>query len=117
VSTDPLHYSYRVRFVPEVGRHLATVLEFPSHRTVEDCPTRAIEAAVELVRAAVDEMVAAGVEPPVPYPLRHYSGRILFRTDPELHRWLAIEAAHVGESLNATLNRRLRAPMPAAPYG
>jgi predicted HicB family RNase H-like nuclease len=39
---------------------------------------------------------------------KKYSGKLVFRTDPELHKILSLRAANEGTSLNNYLNRALK---------
>jgi predicted HicB family RNase H-like nuclease len=67
--------------------------------------------ATTAIEAAVDEHVAAmqgcGETPPTPIADRSYSGTIVVRTSPELHRRLALEAAEERVSMNQWVVQRL----------
>ena len=59
------------------------------------------------VSPSVQDMQSAGEAAPEPLATRPYSGRILLRVPPEIHRELATQAAEEGVSLNRLLNARL----------
>jgi predicted HicB family RNase H-like nuclease len=67
--------------------------------------------ATAAIEAAVDEHVAGlqecGAAPPTPIADRSYSGTIVVRTSPELHRRLALEAAEERVSMNQWVVQRL----------
>jgi predicted HicB family RNase H-like nuclease len=67
--------------------------------------------AVAAIEAAVDEHVATvqecGDTPPTPISDRSYSGTIVVRTSPELHRRLVLEAAEERVSMNQLVVQRL----------
>ena len=67
--------------------------------------------ATAAIEVAVDEHVATvqecGDTPPTPISDRSYSGTIVVRTSPELHRRLALEAAEERVSMNQWVVQRL----------
>jgi len=60
------------------------------------------------VAKAVEGYEADGRPLPPATANRKYSGRFLLRVDKELHRQIAIEALHAGESLNSYCQRILK---------
>lgn len=42
---------------------------------------------------------------------KKYSGKLIFRTDPESHKLLSLRAANEGKSLNSYLNQKLKSSM------
>lgn len=101
------HYTYRVSWSPEDGEYVATVLEFPSLSWLATDQIEALSGLRELVQSVVADMEASGEPVPGPLADRTYSGKVLVRTTPDLHRRLAIEAAEAGVSLNRLINSRL----------
>ncbi len=67
--------------------------------------------ATAAIESAVDEHVATlqrcGDTPPTPFADRSYSGTIVVRTSPELHRRLALEAAEERVSMNQWVVQKL----------
>lgn len=58
-------YTYRVRWSPEDGEHVATVAEFPSLSHLDSDPARALDGIRQLVGDVAADMVAAGETLPV----------------------------------------------------
>jgi predicted HicB family RNase H-like nuclease len=77
--------------------------------------------ATAAIEAAVDEHVAGlqllGNAPPTPIADRSYSGTIVVRTSPELHRRLALEAAEERVSMNQWVVQRLSGRKLSATWG
>lgn len=42
---------------------------------------------------------------------KKYSGKLVFRTDPETHKLLSLRAANEGKSLNSYLNQKLKSSL------
>jgi predicted HicB family RNase H-like nuclease len=61
----------------------------------------------QLTADVVVDMVAAGETPPPPLSGREFSGKLLVRITPELHKKLATEAADSNVSLNRLISARL----------
>jgi antitoxin HicB len=88
----------------EDGEYFATIPDLPG--------CMATEATEAEVRASIEEAklgwlmatLESGVEIKEPPEDRQYSGRILLRTSPEIHRFLVKEAAAYGLTLNSYLN-------------
>jgi predicted RNase H-like HicB family nuclease len=103
------HYAFRLVWSAEDGEYVGLCAEFPSLSWLAPTQPQALAGIVELVEQAVQDLRAAGE--PVPEALgdRDYSGRLLLRIPPELHRDLAILAAEQGVSLNRLISARLAA--------
>jgi len=101
------HYTYRVGWSPHHREYSGSCVELPFLR--REAPTA--QEAVAAVEAAVDEHVAdmqeCGGTPPMPIADRRYSGTIVVRTSPELHRRLAMEAAEERVSMNQWVVQKL----------
>ena len=100
-------YVYRVEWSPEDCEYIGLCSEFPSLSWLAETPEEAFSG----IRALVDE-VARDMEAnnePLPEPLadRPYSGKIHFRTTPEVHRTLTSRAAEAQVSLNRYLNSKI----------
>jgi predicted HicB family RNase H-like nuclease len=100
-------YAYRVIWSDEDGEYVGLCAEFPSLSWLDRSPERALQGIRKVVRAAVKEMLENGEEPPAPLALRRYSGKLVIRIPPGVHRELAIKAAEEGVSLNRLISSRL----------
>ena len=101
------HYTYRVTWSEEDGEYVGLCLEFPLLSWLAPRPEDAFAGIRCAVADAVQDMQSAGEAVPEPLASRPYSGRILLRVPPEIHRELATQAAEEGVSLNRLLNARL----------
>lgn len=101
------HYTYRVTWSAEDQEHVATCAEFPSLSWLDADAVEALRGIRTLVAETVDDMRANGETIPEPLAEREYSGKILLRTTPDVHRRLAIEAAEAKVSLNRYMNAKL----------
>ena len=99
------HYTYRVTWSPEDQEHAGLCAEFPSLSWLAASPDEALDGIRRLVAEVLEDMAAAGEQPPAPFADRQYSGRFVVRVPPEVHRSLA--AAEEGVSLNRLVNARL----------
>ena len=108
MATD--HYTYSVTWSEEDGEFVGTCAEVPSLSHLAASRTDALLGVEQLVADIVADMQGAGEAPPVPYAERSFSGRLLVRVPPELHRRLAIEAAEAGISVNRHVSYKLALP-------
>jgi predicted HicB family RNase H-like nuclease len=104
------HYTYRVTWSAEDGEFVATCAEFPSLSHLAPTRAEALAGIERLVADVVDGMLAGGETPPVPFAEQSYSGKLLVRVPPELHRRLTLEAAEAGISVNRHVNFKLALP-------
>ena len=109
----PDHYTYRVTWSEEDGEFVATCAEYPSVSHLAASRADALSGIERLVADLVADQRQAGETPPEPFAEREFSGRLLVRLPPELHRRLAIEAAEAGVSVNRHVSYKLA--LPAAP--
>jgi len=101
------HYVYRAVWSPEDNEYVGLAVEFPSLSWLAPTPHEAIEGIARLVDEVVADLEASGEPVPESLVERSYSGKVLLRTSPELHRKLTIEAAEQGVSVNQWLNQKL----------
>ncbi|RLP77405.1 type II toxin-antitoxin system HicB family antitoxin [Mycetocola tolaasinivorans] len=101
------HYTYRVRWSREDDGFLGTVAEFPSLSWFAETSRDAFSGINHLVAEILTDMELTGEIIPSPLSDRAYSGKLLVRIAPELHRNLAIEAAEQQVSLNRLISTRL----------
>ncbi len=106
-------YTYRAEWSPEDGEWVGLCVEFPSLSWLEPDPVHAIGGIVALVADTVKDMYTNGEQPPRPLSERHYSGKVMVRTSPELHKRLTIEAAERNLSLNQWAIQKLTERQPA----
>ena len=100
-------YTYRITWSEEDQEYVGLCLEFPLLSWLAPQPEDAFAGIRRAVADALQDMASAGEAAPQPLATRPYSGRILLRVPPEIHRELATQAAEVGLSLNRLLNARL----------
>ncbi|WP_082440542.1 type II toxin-antitoxin system HicB family antitoxin [Bifidobacterium aesculapii] len=101
------HYAYRVRWDGDGERFVATCAELPDVTFSSASQLEAFVGIRGAVEAEVARLAANGEEVPEPLSERRFSGRILVRIPPELHRRLSIEAAEQHISLNRLISNRL----------
>jgi predicted HicB family RNase H-like nuclease len=103
-------YTYRVTWSEEDGEHVGLCSEFPGLSWLDTTP----EASLRGIRRVVADVVAdlEAEKEPVPEPLatRKFSGKILVRIPPEVHRDLVMEASEERVSLNRLVSARLAYP-------
>ncbi len=96
-------YSGRVEFDDEAGIFHGEVLDLRDVVTFEG---RSVEEIEEAFRDSVDDYMAfcaeRGEEPDKPF-----SGRLVLRIKPELHRRLHVQAGREGKSLNQWISEQL----------
>lgn len=100
-------YTYRVTWSEEDNEYVGLCVEFPGLSWLSPTPEESLRGIRELVADVVVDLQANNEPIPQPITLRHFSGKFMVRTPPELHRRLAIEAAEAGISLNRLANARL----------
>ena len=113
MSESRYHYTYRVEWSPDDDEWVGLVVEFPSLSWLDPDPVEAIRGVDRLVADVVKDMYANGERPPQPLAERHYSGKVMVRTSPELHKRLTIEAAERHLSLNQWAIQKLAERQPA----
>lgn len=101
------HYTYRVTWNAEEQEFLGTCAELPSLSHFDESPEAALSGIRSLVGAAVDMLREKGHPIPEPLADRKFSGKLLVRVPPQLHRALALEASEQGVSLNRLISAKL----------
>jgi len=94
------HYRYSVEWSAADREFVATVSEFPSLSWLASTQVEALSGLERLIASVLDDMIESGEEVPEPMSERKYSGRVVVRVDPWIHRKLATEALRRGTSLN-----------------
>ena len=106
-DVDINHYTYRVQWDGASERFIASVAELPGTTFASESQLEAFVGIRTAADAEVRHLREAGEEIPTPLTERRYSGRLLLRIPPELHRRLTIEAAEQHVSLNRLISNRL----------
>ena len=112
MNENTSHYIYRVEWSQGDNEYVGLCSEFPSLSWLEKDPQKAFSGIMALVAETVEDMERNGEPIPEPLSDRVYSGKILLRTTPELHRKLAVQAAEAKVSLNRYLNSHLTSVLP-----
>ncbi len=100
-------YTYRVTWSQEDNEYVGLCIEFPSLSWLAALPEEALRGIRQVVAQIVADLDANGETVPDPIAIKKYSGKFMVRIPPELHRYLALEAAEAGISLNRIVSDRL----------
>ena len=100
-------YSYRVFWSEEDQAFIGAVAEFPSLSFVPDTQSDPLDGILAVVKDALEILREEKREPPLPFGMRSYSGKLVLRIPPEQHRRIAIEAAEEGVSINRLIGARI----------
>lgn len=94
------HYRYSVEWSSSDNEYVGTISEFPSLSWLASTQIEALQGIQQLVESVVDDMLESGEEIPEPLSERKFSGRVVVRVDPSVHRKLVTDALRHGTSLN-----------------
>jgi predicted HicB family RNase H-like nuclease len=100
-------YTYRVTWSEDDKEYVGLCAEFPSLSWLASKPEAALKGIRKLVGNVVKDMQDEGETVPEPIACRHYSGKVMIRVPPQVHRKLAIQAAESGISLNRLATSKL----------
>ena len=100
-------YTYRVTWSEADGEFVGLCAEFPSLSWLAVGPEEALTGVRSVVKECVEDMVRNGENIPKAIATRQYSGKVMVRVPPEVHRYLATEAAESGVSLNRIVSAKL----------
>jgi predicted HicB family RNase H-like nuclease len=103
-------YTYRVTWSEEDGEPVGLCAEFPGLSWLAKTPETALRGIRRTVADVVADMEAEGEAVPEPLATRKFSGKILVRIPPEVHRDLVREASEEHVSLNRLVSARLAYP-------
>ncbi|MEW5801117.1 MAG: toxin-antitoxin system HicB family antitoxin [bacterium] len=101
------HYTYRVTWSEDDNEYVGLCAEFPSLSWLAKTPEKALEGIRKVVSDVVNDMQANREKIPEPIACKHFSGKVLVRVPPEVHRNLAIKAAEEKISLNRLISSKL----------
>lgn len=103
-------YTYRVTWSEKDGEHVGLCAEFPGLSWLAKTPEAALRGIRRTVTDVVADMEAEGEPVPEPVATRKFSGKILVRIPPQVHRDLVLEACEEHVSLNRLVSARLAYP-------
>lgn len=100
-------YTYRVTWSDEDQEYVGLCAEFPGLSWLAIAPEQALAGIRKLVRATVRDLQKNNESVPEAISTRSFSGKFLVRVPPETHRFLALQAAEEGVSLNRLVASKL----------
>ena len=100
-------YAYKVIWSEEDGEYVGLCTEFPSCSWLASSQEKALKGIKKLVRDIVKDMEKNAEPIPKPLALKEFSGKLVVRMPPEVHRKLAMEAQEKGVSINMLINSKL----------
>lgn len=100
-------YAFRVIWSEEDGEYVGLCTEFPSCSWLAGTQEEALKGIKKLVRGIVRDMEKTGEPIPKPLALKEFSGKLVVRMPPEVHRKLAMEAQEKGVSINMLINSKI----------
>lgn len=100
-------YTYRVTWSDEDQEFVGLCAEFPSLSWLAETATDALLGIRSLVGECVVDMETNKEPVPEALSMKKYSGKLMLRIAPEVHRALAVQAAEEGISLNRLIASRL----------
>ncbi len=102
-------YTYRVTWSEEDEEFVGLCAEFPSLSWLAETPEDALQDIRRLVTEVVADMQANNEDIPAPLATRRYSGRLVIRIPPHMHRDITIKAAEARVSINRFISSKLAA--------
>ena|SRR5215210_2118572 len=103
----PEEYSYRVQYSPDDEAFIGLVEEFPGLSAFADTLEEAVKEIQTVLAEGLQLLAERGEQIPEPLSRRKYTGKLVLRLTPTLHRRLAAEALRKGVSLNEHLKEKL----------
>ena len=101
------HYTYRVTWSEDDREYVGLCAEFPSVSWLDTTPENALRGIRKVIAEVITDMNKSGEKVPEPIASKQYSGKFIVRVPPEVHRYLAIEAAESGVSINRIVSAKL----------
>lgn len=102
-------YTYRVTWSDEDGEYIGLCAEFPNLSWLDKSQGDAFKGICNLVKDVLIDLKANNESIPEAIATKRFSGKLLVRVPPDLHRQLALEALEAHISLNRYLNAKLTA--------
>ncbi len=100
-------YTYRITWSEEDREFVGLCTEFPGLSWLADTPEAALAGVRRLVADVLSDMKKNREEIPAPLSKRKFSGKLMVRIPPEVHRRIAETAAEEGVSINRLISSRL----------
>ena len=100
-------YVYRVIWSEDDGEYVGLCSEFPSCSWLAGSHEEALKGIKKLIRDIVKDMDKNKEQIPKPLALKKFSGKMVVRMPPEVHRKLVMEAQEKGVSINMLINSKL----------
>ncbi len=100
-------YAYRVIWSEEDGEYVGLCTEFPSCSWLAGSHEEALKGIKKVIKDIVKDMDSNGEPIPMSLALKDFSGKLVLRMLPEVHRKLAMEAQEKGVSINMLINSKL----------
>lgn len=107
MTTTADRYTYRVTWSDDDQEYVGLCTEFPSLSWLDESPDHALSGIRQLVADCLNDMAAEDETIPEPISTKKFSGKLMLRVPPEVHRMLAIKAAESGVSLNRYISSKL----------
>jgi len=101
------HYTYRVTWSEDDKEYVGLCAEFPSLSWLALSQQAALKGISALVADVVADMKKSREPIPEPLSCKQFSGKFVVRVPPDVHRYLAVEAAEAGVSLNRLASAKL----------
>ena len=101
------NYTYRITWSEEDNEYVGLCAEFPILSWLDTTQEAALQGIINLVSEAVSDMRANNESVPQPISTKRFSGRLLVRIPPEVHKELTIQAAEAGVSINRIISAKL----------
>jgi len=100
-------YTYRITWSEEDKEFVGLCVEFPSLSWLAKTQEAALQGIRAIVAEAVTDMQSNNENVPQPLAIRRYSGKLMVRIPPHLHRELTIQAAEAKVSINRLVSSKL----------
>ena len=100
-------YTYRITWSEDDKEYIGLCAEFPSLSWLAKTQESALQGIIKLVAEAVSDMRANNEAVPQPIAAKRFSGKLLVRIPPDVHKDLTIQAAEAGVSINRIISAKL----------
>lgn len=101
------NYTYRITWSEEDKEYIGLCAEFPSLSWLDTTQETALQGIINLVAEAVSDMRSNNETIPQPISTKRFSGRLLVRIPPDVHKELTIQATEAGVSINRIISAKL----------
>jgi predicted HicB family RNase H-like nuclease len=101
------NYTYRITWSEEDKEYIGLCAELPSLSWLDKTQAAALQGIINLAAEAVSDMLANNENIPQPIATKRFSGKLLVRIPPYVHKELTIQAAEAGVSINRIISSKL----------